>query len=141
VEQVEHEVNRFLKPGEEFYEWSEFPRFYYGCDRRPPVGVLFGMYLFTKGDYGGGPMAKGLTDKTLQQMQANQPELVVLDQQWRPEGWDTHPMTVYIKSHYRFFSGYGFNGRYEFLCRVGGALDQRLNPGADSKSSEKMGNS
>jgi hypothetical protein len=141
VDQVESEVNRYLKPGETFYEWSEFPRFYYGSGRRAPVGVLFGTYLFTQGDYAGGPMAASLTDRTLQQIQANQPELVILDQQWRPDGWDLHPMTVYIKSHYRVFSGYGINGRYEFLCRVGGALDQRLKAGMGGITTSLTGNS
>ncbi len=183
VDQVVSEANRVLKPGETFYEWSEFPRFYYACDRRAPVGVLFGMHLFTNGDYGGGPMANQLTDKTftankfffffrrapvgvlfgmhlftngdygggpmanqltdktIHRLQTNQPELVILDQQWRPEGWESHPVTSYIMGHYRSFSGYGINGRFEFLCRIGGALDQRLKAKMGSSPTGIIGNS
>lgn len=141
VEQVVSEVNQVLKPGETFYEWSEFPRFYYACDRRTPTGVLFGMHLFAKGDYGGGPLTPELTERTLQQLQTNQPELVILDQQWRPEGWNTHPVTAYIMAHYRPFAAYGLSGRFEFLCRTGGALDERLKDGTGTSPSGVTGNS
>lgn len=127
VNQVVHQVSMVLGPGEEFYEWAEYPRFYYASGRRVPVGVIFGeQTLKDFGTYAGGPLADELTRRTVADLEKNRPELVIWDKAWPPAGYENHPVNAYILSHYRAFSAFGPKGRFQFWCRIGGDLDGRL---------------
>ncbi len=130
VNQVVQEVNLVLKPEEEFYEWAEYPRFYYACNREPPVSILSGMHLFNGDSFSGGPLAGEFVDRNLKDLEKNQPELVIWDNEWKPEGWQRNPVVLYLMAHYRPFAVCGLKGRFEFQCRVGGNLDQRLRAAA-----------
>ena len=126
--QVLREVSLVLKPDEDFYEWAEFPRFYFASGRRVPVGVIFAAQnLKDWTTYSGGPLWEVLTQRTVNDLQTNNPEMVIWDKHWPPKGFETHPVNAYILSHYRPFAAFGPDGRYEFWCRIGGRLAQKFN--------------
>lgn len=126
VDQAVNKVGQILKPGEQFYEWAEFPRFYYACDRQPPTGLLYGMWLYDSDSLSGGPFAAGFVDRTLRDLERNKPELVIWDKEWKPDGWQEHPVVLYLKSNYHPFAACGLGGRFEFQCRIGGRLEESL---------------
>ncbi len=130
VGQTVEEVNRVLQPGEEFYEWAEFPRFYYACGRQTPTGILYGMHLFNSDPLSGGFFASEFTQHTLADLERNQPELVIWDKQWQPDGWRQNPVAQYLMAHYRPFAACGLRGRFELQCLIGGKLEQRLKAGS-----------
>ena len=104
-----------LKPEEDFYEWAEFPRFYFASGRRVPVGShLAAQNLKDWTTYSGGPLSEELTKRTMNDLQTNNPEMVIWDKHWLPKGYETQPVNTNILSHYRFFVAFGPDGRWSF---------------------------
>ncbi|MFO0809896.1 MAG: hypothetical protein U0746_14845 [Gemmataceae bacterium] len=73
VEELGHTIGTLLEPDETLFVFADLrPGLYYYSQRRPAAGVLFTDPLIR------GPLVERMTDRTLDQLRATPPELVVI---------------------------------------------------------------
>jgi hypothetical protein len=89
---VAREIDQMLGPNATFYQWADEPWLYLATRRRPPAAAIWRMHTVE------GPVAPWLTQRTLEDLRADPPKLIVI--------WDgnlsdeTHPIARFILDHY-----------------------------------------
>jgi len=102
-ENVAHEINNILEPGETLYVFGDEPAFYFHTKRRPAVGSFF------IADLAGGPLAQELTTRAINDLERQPPDLVIIlnsaigDSTFGPIDarlGPTHPLRLWVSQHY-----------------------------------------
>ena len=114
-EQLAIKIDNLLSPGATFYEWGNETGFYFTTRRRPPSGIIFAYPMQA------GPIRAKLSRRLLDDLERNQPELVVAANQtmWETPG---HPIIKWLEENYRPFWR---TDSFLLLARKGSALDLR----------------
>jgi len=120
VDKMGRAINGWLEPGETFYEWGSTPGLYVSSGRRPPAAVLDKNVLTE------GPLCHRLTQKVLQDLEREQPELFVSLDWMLPAPMTAHPVTRWIWQRYHRLPGPSTQGHVVLMIRRGGRLEQRL---------------
>jgi len=110
-------IDRLLATDETFYQWGIDPSLYFYARRRPPVGALWSQHLLE------GPLRLELRQRTLEQLSARPPELVVV---WRVIGPPRGALGDWFREHYATFPPPIAETGFSFWYRKGGVLEERL---------------
>jgi hypothetical protein len=114
-------IDKLLAPGEAFFTWSDEAWLYAATGRRPPAVVLWRQHAEA------GTMADWLTARSLERLEQNPPELVVV---WRTAPPATsHPIDRWIENHYHPIPDRAAWSPFRLLARNGGTLERRLSVG------------
>ena len=109
------EVDQLLEPGETVFVWGAYPDFFLYSGRSPSTCVFYHYPLLS------GPLAGKLTERVLRELEANPPEIFVLD---TGDVGGKHRVLDFFRGTYRLLKKP--ESRLHLYCRVGGALEKRL---------------
>lgn len=103
--QMGQEINQLLKPDEQFYQWGNETQLYLYAQRQAITGIPF------RFAFGFGPSTQAFLHKSLEQLKANPPDLVILSlaypldknvlTQWIIENYIPHPHNKQRMAYYR----------------------------------------
>jgi hypothetical protein len=113
-------IRTLLAPGETFYEWGNETDLYFLTGCRPPSGVFYA-YPLTQG-----PLREKLTQRTLDQLEKEKPELFVFNGSFFGPTADNPTILSWFKQRYEKIPVGAVQGPYLFLARKGGQLEKRL---------------
>lgn len=127
--QVAFEVDKLLMPDETFYVLGITPEMYFWAKRRPPTGVIWSTDMVEN------PLAEQHTSRALEDLEREQPEILVLNMLYAQVPRD-HPVVEWAGKNYIPLPGNPDRGllrrgeRQLFLFRIfvrrGGKLASRL---------------
>ncbi len=92
-----YELEQILEPGETLYQWGMETGFYHYRKQAPPTGLLWYDPALS------GPLAEELSLRIIQDLEAKQPELLVMPYYAFPgeDGNWNQPVLQYLINHYR----------------------------------------
>jgi hypothetical protein len=115
------DIDRLLVPSETFFAWSDEAWVYYMTRRRPPAAALWKHHTLE------GPLAEWLSRRTVEQLEANPPELFI-DWEDLPSPPD-HPITRFMRSRYVELHDGKTRWPFKFYMLRGGAMERRSRAG------------
>ena len=117
----EHEtgrlINSILLPDEDFYQWGTVTALHWSSRRRPVTPYFFLTPLLD------GPLKEKAMTRLLQDLEKQKTELLIIDERDARVS-PGHPLSKWHSGRYRKFAL--IKNRFVFLCRKGGALDERM---------------
>jgi hypothetical protein len=116
VRELSKDIKEMLEPGETMYEWGFNACFYLYTGISPPVGNILNMHVRY------GPLREELTQRVLNDLGRNKPELVLFPRWFL----DVHPVTEFCHYRYSLLPRNAIRGHFILLARNGGALSARL---------------
>ncbi|MDP6502610.1 MAG: hypothetical protein QF886_03300, partial [Planctomycetota bacterium] len=116
VRDLSKEIKVMLEPGETMYEWGFNACFFFYTGISPPVGNFLNIHVRF------GPLREDLTQRVLDDLQRNKPELVLFPRWFL----DVNPVTSYCHLQYAPLPENAIQGHFILLARKGGALEARL---------------
>ena len=118
VERCGRAVDQMLATGESVYVWGDDPGVYYYSTRRPASGIFWADRLFW------GPLKKQATLKVLEDLNKNQPSLILIEDNLPPPS--NHPVLQWINQHYVQSPDARFSTLFTVYLRRDSALAFRL---------------
>ncbi len=122
---VGEDLGQILESDETFYNWGMQTGLYYWSQRRPPIGAFYNYFLLS------GPQARGLTYKSLVELEKSPPTMVIaFKNPYQYAAWYySHPVALWVLAHYRPFEWAQHRGTLTFYVRKGSALESRIASG------------
>ena len=111
-------LSGILEPGETFYQWGAETGLYFASGKKPPSGVFYYYPLIQ------GPLMEKLADRTVKDLEREQPELVIITN--RPPIVDSSPVLDWVRSKYRLIDIQPALPIFGLFARKGGRLEARL---------------
>lgn len=115
------ELEKILLPNESFYVWGAESNLHHALRRRPPSGGVFSFYAMLAG-----PLVEKLTSKTISDLEAARPDLLVVYKPSFNPTHASHPVLRWFASGYLPVPASLADGNFALFVKEGSALAGRL---------------
>jgi hypothetical protein len=95
TERVARQIDDLLPPGATFHEWGDESGFYFSSGRRPSSGVFLAEPTLD------GPLATRLSQRLINDLEREKPNLIVVDRLTMAQTPRRHPMLGWLEENYR----------------------------------------